>query len=148
MGSPCQVVRTHFTLPKVSQLTNHSFDGKALEPFYEPRPFTGPDPTAEIEKSKIYTGGCHCGNVTMALKTKGPISGGHEDIQECNCSICMRVRTLPPISYCRLKSPRTAQSSPTPKSYKSQSQLKTKPLSLRTYLVVAFKNILFVGSVE
>jgi hypothetical protein len=33
--------------------------------------------------------------VTLALKTKGPLTEGHEYIQGCNCSICSRVR--PPL---------------------------------------------------
>ncbi|TVY31309.1 Centromere protein V, partial [Lachnellula subtilissima] len=53
-------------------LPTQTLDGKSLEPSYKPAPFTGPEPTAKIEDSKIYTGGCHCGNVTMALKTTDP----------------------------------------------------------------------------
>ncbi|TVY82520.1 Centromere protein V [Lachnellula suecica] len=78
------------------------FDGKSIEPYYQPTPFTGPDPTADIENSKTYTGGCHCGNVTMALNTQGPLPCGHEYIQECDCSICMRNGTI--LAY-----PKTAQ---------------------------------------
>lgn len=78
-------------------LTTNDYDGKALEPTYTPHPFKGTEPVAEIENAKLYTGSCHCGNVTMALKTKGPLSDGDAYIQECNCSICMRVR-LPPTS--------------------------------------------------
>jgi hypothetical protein len=70
-----------------------------LEPTWTPHPFKGPEPTAEIENAKIYTGSCHCGNVTMALKTKGPLNEGHEYIQGCTCSICSRVRPLlPPLT--------------------------------------------------
>jgi hypothetical protein len=49
-------------------------------------------PPAEIKNSKLYTGSCHCGAVTLALKTKGPLSKEGEVIGECDCSICARVR--------------------------------------------------------
>jgi len=74
--------------------TDHRFDGKALEPSYNPAPFTGTEPTADFPNGKTYTGGCHCGNITMAFKTEEPLPKGHEYIQECNCSICMRVGIL------------------------------------------------------
>jgi hypothetical protein len=72
-------------------LKTSPYNGEAMEPAYTPHPFKGTEPTAEIEGAKIYTGSCHCGNVTVALKTKGELSEGHEYIQECNCSICSRV---------------------------------------------------------
>jgi hypothetical protein len=72
------------------------YDGKALEPAYTPHSFKGHKPVAEIENAKIYTGSCHCGNVTLALKAKGPLIEGHEYIQGCNSSICSRVRPSPP----------------------------------------------------
>jgi hypothetical protein len=74
------------------------YDGKALEPAYTPHPFKGPEPVAEIENAKLYTGSCHCGNVTLAMKTKGPLTEGHKHIQGCNCSICSRV-SLPLFSF-------------------------------------------------
>jgi hypothetical protein len=68
------------------------FDGAALEPNYKPPPFNGPEPEVEFAGGKIYKGACHCGAVTMALKTRGPLSKEEEVIGECNCSICARVR--------------------------------------------------------
>ncbi|KAE9363755.1 hypothetical protein N431DRAFT_497541 [Stipitochalara longipes BDJ] len=75
-------------------LKTATYDGKALEPAYSPHSFKGTEPTAEIENAKIYYGSCHCGNVTLELKTKGPLNEGHEYIQECNCSICTRNGTI------------------------------------------------------
>lgn len=71
-----------------------------MEPQYEPPKFTGAEPTVEIEsgKGKLYTGSCHCGMATLALKVNGPLSeepemiGDSELIGECDCSICSRVR--------------------------------------------------------
>ncbi|KAK1965142.1 glutathione-dependent formaldehyde-activating enzyme [Colletotrichum sublineola] len=57
---------------------------------YEVPAHKGPNPTAEIEGGKLYTGGCHCGAVTVAVMSK-PIDETYEDsIIECNCSICVR----------------------------------------------------------
>jgi hypothetical protein len=69
--------------------------------------FAGPLPLAGIENSTIFTGSCHCGNVTVAVKAKplpskgqtlpeirgpgSPFAEHTEYVQECNCSICMRV---------------------------------------------------------
>ncbi|KUJ17179.1 uncharacterized protein LY89DRAFT_685108 [Mollisia scopiformis] len=72
----------------------NKYDGCAIAPAYEAPKYKGPEPTAEIENAKTYTGSCHCGAVTMALKTKEPLSGGSEHIQECNCSICARNGTI------------------------------------------------------
>lgn len=66
------------------------YNGAAVEPFYKPPAFNGPEPTAEIENSKLYTGSCHCGAVTLALKNDGPLSTEVELIGECDCSICSR----------------------------------------------------------
>jgi hypothetical protein len=70
----------------------YRYDGAALEPAYIPPKYTGPEPVATLENPKIYTGSCHCGAVTLELKTSGPLSSYKGLIQECNCSICMRVR--------------------------------------------------------
>jgi hypothetical protein len=40
------------------------------------------------EGSKLYTGGCHCGAVTIALNDK-PLP--ESKLEEDNCSICARV---------------------------------------------------------
>lgn len=71
----------------------NQYKGADLEPAYMPLKFTGPEPTAEIEGAKIYTGGCHCGAVTIALKTK-PLPELADGIKECNCSICARKATI------------------------------------------------------
>ncbi|RYP78600.1 hypothetical protein DL769_003161 [Monosporascus sp. CRB-8-3] len=45
-------------------------DGASLPPAYEPPAYTGPEPKAEVEGGKLYTGSCHCGAVRVAVKTK------------------------------------------------------------------------------
>ncbi|KIM93322.1 hypothetical protein OIDMADRAFT_78264, partial [Oidiodendron maius Zn] len=77
-------------------LESQSFDSRSLElPYFHPK-FTGSEPTPEIEGLKLYTGACHCGAVTLAVKAKPfPIKGQpvpevSEYIQECKCSICIR----------------------------------------------------------
>lgn len=76
---------------------NLRINGAAAEPLYLPQKFTGPEPTANIKGAKLYTGGCHCGAVTIAFKAKPfPIKGEQvfeevEYIQECNCRTCVRV---------------------------------------------------------
>lgn len=50
------------------------YDGKKLPPPYEPVTYKGPEPTAKIEDAKIYTGSCHCGAVTLAMKVKGELT--------------------------------------------------------------------------
>ncbi|ESZ89779.1 hypothetical protein SBOR_9839 [Sclerotinia borealis F-4128] len=74
-------------------LTVKKYNGLAHEPQYVAPKYTGELPTAEFENEKIYTGGCHCGAVGIALKTRAPLSEGCEFIQECNCSICCRLGT-------------------------------------------------------
>lgn len=75
-------------------LTVNKYNGAALEPSYEPFEFIGPEPEAHIQNHKLYTGSCHCGAVTLALKTKKLLSEEDEVIGECDCSICARVRYL------------------------------------------------------
>ncbi|KAI1090966.1 hypothetical protein F5B19DRAFT_296257 [Rostrohypoxylon terebratum] len=59
-------------------------------PTWTPPRFTSDPPLAEIENGKVYTGGCHCGAITLALKSK-PIDSTYEaDLLECDCSICTR----------------------------------------------------------
>ncbi|OLN88316.1 Centromere protein V 1 [Colletotrichum chlorophyti] len=66
------------------------FDGAAFGAKYVPRPHKGPNPTAAVEDGKLYTGGCHCGAVTVAVVSK-PIDETYSDVLiECNCSICER----------------------------------------------------------
>ncbi|KAE8452685.1 hypothetical protein EG329_013944 [Mollisiaceae sp. DMI_Dod_QoI] len=72
----------------------NKYDGKKLPPAFEPAVYTGLEPTAELENAKVYTGACHCGEVTLALKSKGLLKEGDLHIQECNCSICSRNGTI------------------------------------------------------
>jgi len=67
------------------------FDGTVLPPQYEIPKFTGTEPTPDIEGAdKLYTGGCHCGAVTVAFKSK-PIDETFDGFMaECDCSICVR----------------------------------------------------------
>lgn len=52
-------------------------------------PFHGQLPEGSSgDNLKLYTGGCHCGAVTLAVKL-GPLS--EVEIKEDNCSICQRV---------------------------------------------------------
>ncbi|KAI0380559.1 Mss4-like protein [Hypomontagnella monticulosa] len=62
----------------------------ASPPEWTPPKFTGTEPQVEIEGAKMYTGGCHCGAVTLALKSK-PIDSTYDaPLVECDCSICCR----------------------------------------------------------
>ncbi|ROT40701.1 hypothetical protein SODALDRAFT_330442 [Sodiomyces alkalinus F11] len=76
-------------------LERKPFDGASRPPPYEPPTYTGPRPTAQIEGGKLYTGGCHCGAVQLALLSRS-IDATFPDTfpegaGECNCSICERV---------------------------------------------------------
>ncbi|KAI3331521.1 glutathione-dependent formaldehyde-activating enzyme [Xylariaceae sp. AK1471] len=66
-----------------------TFDGNATPSPYEAPKFTGPEPTGEVEGGKLYTGSCHCGAVTVALKSK-PLNKDFQGLTECNCSSCSR----------------------------------------------------------
>lgn len=61
--------------------------------------YTGPEPTAEIEGAKIYHGSCHCGAVTIAVKSKDfhkdPDATSEKGLFSCGCSICARVSPNP-----------------------------------------------------
>ncbi|KAH8820097.1 hypothetical protein F5884DRAFT_658441 [Xylogone sp. PMI_703] len=72
-------------------LKQHKYNGAATSPQFTPHKFTGELPTHDFgENTKLYTGGCHCGAVTVAFKTDGPIPTSKERVMECDCSICMR----------------------------------------------------------
>jgi hypothetical protein len=82
-------------------LQNHTtntlrrYDGwNHFQPPYDPPKFTGELPKFDGEGLKVYTGSCHCGAVTIAVKTK-PFP--EVEVKEDNCSICQRVvlRFLP-----------------------------------------------------
>jgi hypothetical protein len=49
-------------------------NGSAVEPMYNHPRFTGPEPEPEFWGGNLYTGSCHCGAVTRALKTRGPLA--------------------------------------------------------------------------
>ncbi|KAI1382959.1 uncharacterized protein F4822DRAFT_434887 [Hypoxylon trugodes] len=57
---------------------------------WTPAKFTGQEPSAQIEGAKLYTGSCHCGAITLALKSKPIDSTYDENLLDCNCSICIR----------------------------------------------------------
>ncbi|POR31142.1 Centromere protein V [Tolypocladium paradoxum] len=65
------------------------FDGAALGDKYVPPEYKGTLPTA-FEGSKLYTGSCHCGAVSVALASKPLDETFDEQTVECNCSICER----------------------------------------------------------
>ena len=70
-----------------------SLDGQKLNPEYiHVAPvFAGPEPSAVVEGGKVYTGSCHCGAVTAAVKVE-PLDDTYPGpILECTCSICQRV---------------------------------------------------------
>jgi len=72
-------------------LTARSFNGEALGSPYEPPKYVGPEPTANIDNAKTYHGSCHCGAVTLALKSAPLDKNFPGRIVECLCSICVRV---------------------------------------------------------
>lgn len=72
-------------------ISNHSFDGKALGSPYEPHKYDGPEPTADIDNAETYHGSCHCGAVTLALKSAPLDKNFPGNIMDCICSICIRV---------------------------------------------------------
>lgn len=57
---------------------------------YKPDEYSGPEPSFAIEGGKVYKGSCHCGAVTLAVKSK-PLEGDPDGVLECNCSGCVRV---------------------------------------------------------
>lgn len=75
----------------VFDLDIKSFDGKTELPGeWTATPFQGPLPAGGPPDGKVYTGGCHCGAVTLAVRT-GDLEHQDADIREDNCSICQRV---------------------------------------------------------
>ncbi|RWA04580.1 hypothetical protein EKO27_g10524 [Xylaria grammica] len=68
-----------------------TFDGaSSLGTADEPPKFTGLEPTAEVEGGELYTGSCHCGAVTLALKSKPLNKDSTENFLECDCSHCSK----------------------------------------------------------
>ncbi|KAI1377800.1 glutathione-dependent formaldehyde-activating enzyme [Hypoxylon crocopeplum] len=78
----------------VRKMETTPMDGKSWGAPYEPTKYTGPEPKAVIEGGKLYTGSCHCGAVTVALKSKPLDKTFTETVTECNCSICSRLGTV------------------------------------------------------
>jgi hypothetical protein len=100
VGAGEEAVRPPFNSLFASHETNANrtkrFDGGALTPAYEPAKYAGPEPSTDVEGGQLYSGSCHCGAITLALKSK-PIDKTYtERILECNCSICERVRLQKP----------------------------------------------------
>ncbi|KAK7958317.1 glutathione-dependent formaldehyde-activating enzyme [Apiospora saccharicola] len=75
----------------IYNLERRPFDGASLPPPYEPPLFAGPEPEANVRGGRVYEGSCHCGAVTLALKSKPLDSSYSSGIAECNCSICSRL---------------------------------------------------------
>lgn len=75
----------------LSKLTVGSYDGAFLgAPYEAPKPPSKPDAK---EGQKVYEGSCHCGAVTYTVETE-PITS----VRSCDCSICRRVTSPPPLS--------------------------------------------------
>jgi len=72
-------------------LEKKTVDGSAYGDPYVAAKFAGQEPRAEMENAKTYYGGCHCGAVTVAMKSEGPVTDKKRRINECDCSICIRV---------------------------------------------------------
>lgn len=70
----------------------YRFDGKSMYPGGDAPSFTGdlPSTNSQLADAMIYTGGCHCGAVTLAFRSS-PLS--KVQVKEDNCSICRRVST-------------------------------------------------------
>jgi len=76
-----------------------SVPNASIEPQYEAPMYTGPEPDVEVEGGNVYHGSCHCGAVKMAVKMK-PLDETYTDrLLEGDCSICSRVRRMPPAAY-------------------------------------------------
>ncbi|ERS99853.1 uncharacterized protein SPSK_09647 [Sporothrix schenckii 1099-18] len=111
-GSPLMVVPSDSTKGKglnarcfqgpvdVWALEKTDFDGAALDPKFEPVPFTGTEPTGAPQGDgsatpRIYHGSCHCGAVRVALRSQ-PLDETldrekqGDRVVECDCSICQR----------------------------------------------------------
>ncbi|KAI0914922.1 glutathione-dependent formaldehyde-activating enzyme [Ustulina deusta] len=73
----------------VWKLDLKTFDGYSLPPVYEAPEFTGPQPAGDAEGLQLYTGSCHCGAITVGLKSQ-PLNKDYQGLVECNCSICAR----------------------------------------------------------
>lgn len=72
-----------------SDLKIKIFDGKSMYPDYPKPPFKGDLPPADSQPTdtKVYTGGCHCGAVSLAPRSS---LLSKVRVKEDNCSICRR----------------------------------------------------------
>jgi hypothetical protein len=75
-------------------LEKSTFDGASINGPYDAPKYAGPEPEMDVDGGRLYTGSCHCGAVTLALKSK-PLDE-QDATCECNCSICSRVSNPPP----------------------------------------------------
>lgn len=74
-------------------LTIEPWDGAGLGAPYVHPVYKGtmPDAAGDGGSTTVYTGGCHCGRVGVAVASPGPLDGTYEgEMVECNCSICER----------------------------------------------------------
>ena len=67
---------------------SRSIDGAGLPPPYDRPGYTGPEIIPESNE-KLYTGSCHCGAITLAVRTKAL---SQVEVRECDCTICTTVR--------------------------------------------------------
>lgn len=86
-----KLITTLVPVPRTKCNPGDRFNGKDYGTPYTPPEYAGPEPAADVEGGKLYTGSCHCGAVTACIRTK-PLDHTYPDrIRECNCSICQRV---------------------------------------------------------
>jgi len=85
-----------FAVHLTCRMVTFSFDGAAMPPVYVRPAYTGPEITPG-EGEKVYNGSCHCGAITLKVRTK-PLA--EVEVKECDCTICTKVRSGD--SYARL----------------------------------------------
>lgn len=69
-------------------LTTNRKDGAGWgSPYLVPK-YPGPEPAVDIKNAKMYYGSCHCGAVTLALKSLPLDKDYPEQVVDCSCSIC------------------------------------------------------------
>ncbi|EIN14567.1 hypothetical protein PUNSTDRAFT_118027 [Punctularia strigosozonata HHB-11173 SS5] len=69
---------------KISTIAVNKSECISRAPAYEHPKYTGPEIVPQTGE-RLYTGSCHCGGVTLAVRTK-PLS--LVEVRECDCSIC------------------------------------------------------------
>ncbi|TDZ61052.1 Centromere protein V [Colletotrichum trifolii] len=66
------------------------FNGASYGKRYQLPEHKGANPTAKVEDGALYTGSCHCGDLTIAVNSE-PIDETYKGmVIDCNCSICVR----------------------------------------------------------